>query len=67
MMMDHSNGAASFSFSTRTEVSATGFDQLYAMFTTAVRSASDKPEQTDQLPIEEINSLVNAAPERRYL
>jgi hypothetical protein len=36
-------------------VSATGFDQLYATFTTAVRSASDKPEQTDQLPIEEIN------------
>ncbi len=28
-------------------VSAAGFDQLYATFTTAVSSASDKPEQTD--------------------
>ncbi len=37
------------------DISATGFDQLYPAFTTAVRSASDKPEQTDQLPIEEIN------------
>jgi hypothetical protein len=36
-------------------ISATGFDQLYATFTTAVRSGSDKSEQTDQLPIEEIN------------
>jgi hypothetical protein len=36
------------------DISATGFDQLYATFTPAVNSASDKPEQTNQL-IEEIN------------
>ena len=35
--------------------SATGFEQMYATVTTAVSFASDKSEQTEQLPIEEIN------------
>jgi hypothetical protein len=37
------------------DISATGFDQTHATSTTAVTSASDKSEQTEQLPIEEIN------------